>query len=138
MKPPLTQLQSLRPGAQFYFADGSLADGVDCLTCYRKTPKGYTNAVTGKRYQSFSDFPVIEAHLYYKWKEGHKAQALQEFRSLCPSSIIERAGQIIAVGEWEAYGVRSGRAAVSFVILRNGGEWVFSYRASTFNKSAKP
>lgn len=138
MKPPLTQFQSLRPGAQFYFADASLADGVNSLTCYRKTPKGYTNAVTGKRSQTSGEFPVMEAHLYYRWKEERKAQALQEFRSLSPSGTIEQAGQIITVGEWEAYGVRFGRAAVSFVILRKGGEWAFSYSASSFNKSAKP
>lgn len=53
---------SLASGAQFYFLDADLPGGVNRLTCFRKTPTGYTNLVTGRHTRSNADFMVQPAH----------------------------------------------------------------------------
>ena len=42
------KISELKPNEEFYFLNPSLPGGINNLTRFRRTPKGYTNLVTGE------------------------------------------------------------------------------------------
>ena len=135
-KPSIVKLSSLKVGTQFFFADPSLQDGVNKLTCFKKTAKGYTNGVTGRNTRSDRDADVVEAHSFTAWKHDKASQALAAFRKLEPAQKILRAGQEIIAGEWRAYGVSNSRNPVDYIHLTNSAGDHFSIYHTQFNACA--
>jgi len=50
------KISELKPNEEFYFLNSSLPGGINNLTRFRRTPKGYTNLVTGENTQLSSPY----------------------------------------------------------------------------------
>lgn len=135
-KPSIVKLSSLKIGTQFYFTDPSLQYGVNNLTCFKKTAKGYTNGVTKINTRSNRDADVVEAHSFTAWKNDQASQVLADFRKCEPSAKIFRAGQSIEVAGWKAYGMSNSSRPIDCVILRGPSGEMFNIHHSTFNACA--
>jgi hypothetical protein len=136
-KPLFTKLSSLNVGEQFFFVDTSLPDGVNDLTCYRKTKSGYINGVTRKITITSLDADVVDWGSFIVWKEERKEKALANFRSHKPTGKITKAGQVLCGGRWTAFGTSCSKNPVDYVHLsRPGGEY-YVISSGRFNGSAK-
>ena len=67
------KISELKPSEEFYFLNLSLPGGINNLTRFRRTPKGYTNLVTGENTQLSSPYAsssevvkAIDAHLEHE------------------------------------------------------------------------
>ena len=60
-----TTIPNLKPGTEFFFCADDLRGGVNTLTRFRRTAKGYTNMVTGENTRLSSSYasksPVVDA-----------------------------------------------------------------------------
>ena len=135
-KPSIVKLSSLKVGTQFYFAYPSLQYGVNDLTCFKKTAKGYTNGATRINTRSNRDADVVEAHSFTAWKNDQTLQVLAYFRKCEPSAHIFQAGQSIEVAGWKAYGMSNSSRPIDCVILRSPSGEMFNIHHSTFNACA--
>lgn len=130
-KPAFIKLSSLKAGTQFFFTDPALEHGVNDLTCFKRTPLGYTNNVTRKFTRSTRDADVVESYPFSTWKQGLAEAALHEVKSLMPGVKLTRPGQSHEAGGWRAYACQRGPSLC--VELMRGEERHMVY-APTFNQ----